>query len=124
MPRWFSAQELSVLDAPTASPFTMESVGGVFGAHSTEELPMAATESERTSRLPSGTSTPGFGPRDVDDDSIAIMEDTLERGESYEMRSQRPVGRRQSGVERKGEGDDRPKGLRARSSLGLGRSDS
>lgn len=28
MPRYFSAEELSVLDAPTASPFTMESVGG------------------------------------------------------------------------------------------------
>jgi boron transporter len=124
MPRWFSAQELSVLDAPTASPFTMESVGGVFGADSTEELPTTAAESERTSRQPSGTSTPGFRSRDVDDDSIAIVEDTLERGESYEMRSQRPVGRRRSGVEREGEGEGKPKGLRARSSVGLGRSDS
>jgi hypothetical protein len=34
MPRWFSHQELSTMDAPTASPFTMESVGGVFGAGS------------------------------------------------------------------------------------------
>lgn len=31
MPKWFSPQELSILDAPTASPFTMESVGGVYG---------------------------------------------------------------------------------------------
>jgi hypothetical protein len=31
MPRWFTPQELSVLDAPTASPFTMESVGGNHG---------------------------------------------------------------------------------------------
>lgn len=31
MPKYFSAEELALLDAPTASPFTMESVGGVFG---------------------------------------------------------------------------------------------
>ncbi|USP80751.1 hypothetical protein yc1106_08025 [Curvularia clavata] len=31
MPRFFSPQELGVLDAPTASPFTMESVGGNHG---------------------------------------------------------------------------------------------
>ncbi|KAK3359307.1 HCO3 transporter family-domain-containing protein [Lasiosphaeria hispida] len=28
LPRWLTPQELAVLDAPTASPFTMESVGG------------------------------------------------------------------------------------------------
>ncbi|KAL6705228.1 hypothetical protein ACN47E_007188 [Coniothyrium glycines] len=31
LPRFFTAQELGVLDAPTASPFTMESVGGNHG---------------------------------------------------------------------------------------------
>ncbi|KAL5121426.1 hypothetical protein ACEQ8H_000497 [Pleosporales sp. CAS-2024a] len=31
MPRFFTEQELSALDAPTASPFTMESVGGNHG---------------------------------------------------------------------------------------------
>ncbi|KAL2051246.1 hypothetical protein ABVK25_008495 [Lepraria finkii] len=31
LPKVFTAEELSVLDAPTASPFTMESVGGNFG---------------------------------------------------------------------------------------------
>ena len=31
MPRWFTPQELGLLDAPTASPFTMESVGGNHG---------------------------------------------------------------------------------------------
>ena len=31
MPRYFTKEELSLLDAPTASPFTMESVGGNFG---------------------------------------------------------------------------------------------
>ncbi len=32
MPRFFTAHELAVLDAPTASPFTMESAGGTYGA--------------------------------------------------------------------------------------------
>lgn len=31
LPKWLSAQELSVLDEPTASPFTMESVSGTYG---------------------------------------------------------------------------------------------
>ncbi|PSN68118.1 hypothetical protein BS50DRAFT_573078 [Corynespora cassiicola Philippines] len=31
LPRWFTSQELSILDGPTASPFTMESVGGNHG---------------------------------------------------------------------------------------------
>lgn len=31
LPRWFTAEELEILDGPTASPFTMESVGGIYG---------------------------------------------------------------------------------------------
>ena len=31
LPKYFTTEELSLLDAPTASPFTMESVGGNFG---------------------------------------------------------------------------------------------
>lgn len=31
LPRLFTLQELAILDAPTASPFTMESVGGTYG---------------------------------------------------------------------------------------------
>jgi hypothetical protein len=31
MPQFFSSEELGILDAPTASPFTMESVGGNHG---------------------------------------------------------------------------------------------
>ncbi|KAL8943401.1 MAG: hypothetical protein Q9216_001110 [Gyalolechia sp. 2 TL-2023] len=31
LPKYFTREELSILDAPTASPFTMESVGGNFG---------------------------------------------------------------------------------------------
>lgn len=31
LPRWFTPHELSVLDAPTAGPFAMQSVGGSYG---------------------------------------------------------------------------------------------
>lgn len=31
LPRYFQTEELAILDAPTASPFTMESVGGNYG---------------------------------------------------------------------------------------------
>ena len=31
MPNFFTQEELGILDAPTASPFTMESVGGNHG---------------------------------------------------------------------------------------------
>ncbi|KAK3684777.1 HCO3 transporter family-domain-containing protein [Podospora appendiculata] len=31
LPRWLTPQELSVLDEPTASPFTMEGIGGSYG---------------------------------------------------------------------------------------------
>ena len=39
LPKYFTSEELGVLDAPTASPFTMESVGGNFG----EEVDMDGT---------------------------------------------------------------------------------
>ncbi|GKT49201.1 putative transporter [Colletotrichum spaethianum] len=32
LPRWFSPEELNALDEPTASPFTMEGIGGAYGA--------------------------------------------------------------------------------------------
>ncbi|EFQ27983.1 hypothetical protein CGRA01v4_03355 [Colletotrichum graminicola] len=31
LPRWFSPEELGALDEPTASPFTMEGIGGAYG---------------------------------------------------------------------------------------------
>ncbi|KAG9240298.1 HCO3 transporter family-domain-containing protein [Calycina marina] len=39
LPRWFSKEELRVLDAPTASPFTMISVGGNHGEDAAIETP-------------------------------------------------------------------------------------
>ncbi|KAK4453643.1 HCO3 transporter family-domain-containing protein [Podospora aff. communis PSN243] len=37
LPRWLTPEELAVLDGPTASPFTMESVGGVYGGVSSTD---------------------------------------------------------------------------------------
>ncbi|KAJ0424171.1 HCO3 transporter family-domain-containing protein [Aspergillus carlsbadensis] len=44
LPRWFTHEELSVLDGPTASPFTMESVGGVYGHTPGSEGPQQSGE--------------------------------------------------------------------------------
>ena len=38
LPLWFTDEELKALDAPTASPFTMESVGGQKGYEDDEPL--------------------------------------------------------------------------------------
>ena len=48
LPRYFTDEELSILDAPTASPFTMESVGGNYGQDSstTHLLPTSSTSHE------------------------------------------------------------------------------
>ncbi|KAJ4527958.1 hypothetical protein HRR83_000710 [Exophiala dermatitidis] len=67
MPKWFREEELRTLDAPTAGAFVMESVGGAYYGSS-------------------GPSTPDSSPPD-ENDEIAVVDDSLERGESYELRS-------------------------------------
>ncbi|KIW14735.1 hypothetical protein PV08_07519 [Exophiala spinifera] len=62
MPKWFRDDELRALDAPTAGSFVMESVGGAYGE--IEE----ATPDPRTP-----------------ENEVAVVDDTLERGESYEL---------------------------------------
>lgn len=66
MPKWFRDEELKALDAPTAGPFVMESVGGAYG------------ESE--------SSTPDLASPDENDET-AVVDDAVERGESYELQS-------------------------------------
>ncbi|KAF2711152.1 hypothetical protein K504DRAFT_376464 [Pleomassaria siparia CBS 279.74] len=61
LPKWFSPDELARLDAPTASPFTMESVGGNHG----EDV---------------APTMPGFGGATVLEES-----DEAERGEAGSM---------------------------------------
>ncbi|KIW62697.1 hypothetical protein PV04_10844 [Phialophora macrospora] len=67
MPKWFRDEELRILDAPTAGAFVMESVGGAYG-ESEQVSPAART------------------PLD-DSDENAVVDDTLERGESHELHS-------------------------------------
>ena len=49
LPRYFTREELSLLDAPTASPFTMESVGGNFGEEA-DTLPVVQGSGSDTER--------------------------------------------------------------------------
>ena len=46
LPKYFTRDELSILDAPTASPFTMESVGGNYGEE-VENLRAATSNNDR-----------------------------------------------------------------------------
>ena len=62
LPRFLSPEELAVLDEPTASPFTMESVGGAFGGKNAGGVLLEAPEGEsgedadRSGRKKEGTS--------------------------------------------------------------------
>lgn len=46
LPKYFSADELALLDAPTASPFTMISVGGNHGQSAEEELTLNQSDAQ------------------------------------------------------------------------------
>lgn len=67
MPRWFSAEELKLMDGPTAGEFVMVSVGGNYGDNGDE----------------SGDSTPdGSGvPMSAEDTAVSSDEELAERGE-------------------------------------------
>lgn len=81
LPRWFTQEEMSILDAPTASPFTMESVGGTHGHDSDHSGDHGGGVVERHS---SSGSTP----------EETVVEDGMERGEVYEMQSRNSMRRR------------------------------
>jgi hypothetical protein len=88
LPRWFTPLELSVLDAPTAGPFAMESVGGSYGGGEPEENgggggdvdpPDAsgeATETERDDKVgdfPAATGGGLFGARVGEEHELAEL---------------------------------------------------
>jgi boron transporter len=82
MPRWFRDDELRVLDAPTAGAFVMESVGGAYGAGASDnedEDEHRSTQRDDRRRHSNGI----LG--DDDKDESAVLDDALERGESYEL---------------------------------------
>ncbi|KAE8329794.1 HCO3 transporter family-domain-containing protein [Aspergillus sergii] len=91
-PWLFTAEELNALDAPTASPFTMESVGGVHGYD--EELPTAYDQPDMTDEKgpTGGTDNSSSGrPRNS---SQALGESDLERGDFLEVQDESAATRR------------------------------
>jgi boron transporter len=78
LPKWFTADELRVLDAPTASPFTMVSVGGNYGEEEEEE----EKEDEDPQPTPgqSGEDTAIPSRDEMETDTMPIG-DLAERGE-------------------------------------------
>jgi hypothetical protein len=88
LPKWFTAEELRVLDAPTASPFTMISVGGNFG-EGTEDLHPTHEQSDEESTTPSS--------KDTESDGMPIG-DLTERGEARRLDGGSGTRRRPSRV--------------------------
>lgn len=77
LPKWFTEEELSLLDAPTASPFTMISVGGNFG-QSTGELDPVATGEQTVVQSGSASVNEGLFIQREESDSEEVR---AERGE-------------------------------------------
>lgn len=80
LPRWFSGEELALLDAPTASPFTMISVGGNYG----EDEGGEEDDSGETTAVQSGTGSTveGFFGGGNQQELPGTREEAAERGES------------------------------------------
>ena len=79
LPRYFSAEELAILDAPTASPFTMISVGGNHGERT--DVPVGGGPTLTGIDL-SGVLTGRNGAEDSDESAV-------ERGEGYGLERRR-----------------------------------
>lgn len=91
LPLWFTKEEMNTLDAPTASPFTMESVGGTYGTDDTEaETP----EDDQRSNSKSQADNAIMMHRHESSSSESAVDDDLERGEAYELQTMSPVRRR------------------------------
>jgi len=92
LPKWFTQEDLSLLDAPTASPFTMVSVGGNFGEVGE---PGALATGEATA-VPSGSASiyeGVFATRTESDNDEALAE----RGEGMGLGIKRRGSRRMEG---------------------------
>ena len=89
LPMWFTKDELSALDAPTASPFTMESVGG---SHGVDQEPVPEDNSRNNSKSQPNSAV--LMRRDQSSSSESPIEDDLERGEAYELQTRSAFRRR------------------------------
>lgn len=94
LPRYFTNEELSLLDAPTASPFTMENVGGNFGQDADSlrhgaggmerpEAPDGLQMEDSTEKGEAGSKPSGLLQRNTSHRSGG---DSI-NGESYEMQA-------------------------------------
>lgn len=86
MPKWFRAEELRALDGPTAGAFVMESVGGAYGedADTTQGEGVGEGVLEAALEEGSGCNQQSSTPSDAEN----AVDDSLERGGSYELRVQ------------------------------------
>lgn len=82
LPRYFTAEELSLLDGPTASPFTMESVGGNFGETSPEDSDVEDSTETAPTPVNAGLDEPG--------DTCTLEQ--VERGEANTPLGSSPLG--------------------------------
>lgn len=89
LPKWFTAEELRILDAPTASPFTMISVGGNFGEDTEDDLHPTHEQSDEEATTPSS--------KDTESDGMPIG-DLTERGEARRFDGGSGTRRRSSRV--------------------------
>jgi hypothetical protein len=113
LPKWFSMEELSILDAPTASPFTMISVGGNYGEDGEAETVATGHSSGQ------GAS----GDEEVFATKGSDSEEAAERGEGpgegMKRRGSKRSDRRSEGLEDEIEMISRPQGaVRRRSVIG------
>lgn len=98
LPRLFTPQELAILDAPTASPFTMESVGGTYGGETSDE---GGDGSSVTDANPPGGNSGGlFRGGDVVEGGVDRRKseaELAELGESMRMRRRNSSAARDNG---------------------------
>ncbi|KAJ5582406.1 hypothetical protein N7535_001026 [Penicillium sp. DV-2018c] len=90
LPKWFTREELAALDGPTASPLTMESVGGTHGLEEYNEVVARGAQDQ------SSSGNDGVLRNRSSTSPESAVEDDLERGEAYELQSR--VSRRRSTV--------------------------
>ncbi|KAL4946171.1 hypothetical protein BDV06DRAFT_183333 [Aspergillus oleicola] len=78
LPKWFRKEELDALDGPTASPFTMESVGGVYG-HGASHEETGQGQGQRSGGGILGSEEPGLAPAAENDIEMGVYEHQARR---------------------------------------------
>ncbi|KAI1498207.1 HCO3 transporter family-domain-containing protein [Biscogniauxia marginata] len=103
LPRLFAPRELAALDAPTASPFTMESVGGAYGGG------VGDTEDEDEDAGEASAGDPGTGTGTGSDGPSLLLGGR--KSEEGRVEEGRGLGEKEDG---EGEGGSNDDGIRRR----------